>query len=98
MQRRTFTGLAAGALAACTRGMRMEAAAGARLSARPGEAPTPAEAGAHPLNLRKERDTILYVPKSADAAKPAPLVLYLHGATGSEQQGIRRYSALAEEF
>lgn len=37
------------------------------------------------------------MPKSAAADKPAPLVLFLHGATGSEQQGIRRLSALADE-
>jgi predicted esterase len=39
---------------------------------------------------------MLYVP--ASAPDPAPLVLYLHGATGNEQQGIRRLSALADEF
>jgi phospholipase/carboxylesterase len=34
----------------------------------------------------------------ANAPDPAPLVLYLHGATGNEQQGIRRLSPLADEF
>jgi predicted esterase len=46
--------------------------------------------------LRSERDALFYVP--ASAPDPAPLVLYLHGATGNEQQGIRRLSALADEF
>jgi predicted esterase len=36
------------------------------------------------------------VPESAP--DPAPLVLYLHGATGTEQQGVRRLGDLAEEF
>jgi predicted esterase len=48
------------------------------------------------LNLRAARDTLFYVP--AAAPDPAPFVLYLHGATGNEQQGIRRLSALADEF
>src|SRR5262249_45942066 len=39
-----------------------------------------------------------YVPKSADAGKPAPLVMFLHGATGSEQGGIRRFKDLADEM
>jgi len=70
---------------------------GVRLSARPGENPTgETKPGVNPLNLRKQRDALLYVPKSV--ADPAPLVLYLHGATGSEQQGIRRLGDLAEEF
>lgn len=76
----------------CTR-----AESAARLRARPatvaGGGPKP---GVIPLNLRAERDALFYVPKSAP--DPAPLVLYLHGATGNEQQGIRRLSALADEF
>lgn len=52
--------------------------------------------GVTPLNLRAERDTLLYVPEPAP--DPAPLVVYLHGATGNEQQGIRRLSGLADEF
>ncbi len=68
-----------------------------RLRARPakvaGESP---KAGATPHKLRPQRDALFYVP--ASAPDPAPLVLYLHGATGNEQQGIRRLSALADEF
>jgi phospholipase/carboxylesterase len=52
--------------------------------------------GVTPLKLRPQRDTLFYVPDSAP--DPAPLVLYLHGATGGEQQGIRRLSKLADEF
>lgn len=75
---------------ACTR------AAGARLQARPGSAKGSTKPGTHPLNLRKERDTLLYVPTKL--RDPAPLVIYLHGATGNEQQGIRRMGKFADEF
>jgi phospholipase/carboxylesterase len=79
-------------LTACSR-----AESTVRLRARPAQAggggPKP---GVTPLNLRRQRDALLYVP--ASAPYPAPLVLYLHGATGNEQQGIRRLTALADEF
>jgi phospholipase/carboxylesterase len=88
--RRAF--LLTGFLSACTR-----AQSSVRLHARPtGVAAGGLKQGVNPLNLRPERDTLVYVP--ASAADPAPLVVYLHGATGNEQQGIRRFSALADEF
>jgi predicted esterase len=55
-------------------------------------------AGTHSLGVRKERDSLLYIPKSAESSKAAPLLLYLHGAGGSEQQGIKRMSSFADEF
>jgi predicted esterase len=68
-----------------------------RLRARPSQAAVGGgKPGVTPLHLRPSRDTLLYVP--ASAPDPAPLALYLHGATGDEQQGIRRLSALADEF
>ena len=78
-------------LSACSR-----AASTVRLHARPGKVAGGGKPGITPLNLRQERDALFYVPSSAP--DPAPLVLYLHGATGNEQQGIRRLSALADEF
>jgi predicted esterase len=73
------------------------AESGVRLKARPAEKPARATSvGAIPLELRKDRDVLLYVPKSAP--DPAPLVLYLHGATGNERQGVRRLGDLAEEL
>ena len=79
-------------MTACSR-----AESGVRLHARPAQVvggdPKP---GVTPLNLRPQRDALFYAPSSAP--DPAPLVLYLHGATGNEQQGIRRLSALADEF
>src|SRR5689334_22818874 len=79
-------------LSSCSR-----AQSGVRLKARPVENPArETRAGVIPLELRKERDALLYVPKSA--RDPAPLVLYLHGATGNERQGIRRLGDLAEDL
>lgn len=95
--RRSFTALGGALLGGCGRHLQTEAASSVLLTARPQEADTPCEPGLHPLKLRAERDSLLYVPKSASADKPVPLVLYLHGATGSEQQGIRRLSSLADD-
>jgi phospholipase/carboxylesterase len=68
-----------------------------RLRARPAKVASGGlKPGVTPLHLRPERDALIYVP--AAAPDPAPLVLYLHGATGNEQQGVRRLSALADEF
>ena len=68
-----------------------------RLRARPGRVDAnSSKPGVTPLHVRPERDALLYIP--ASAPDPAPLVVYLHGATGNEQQGIRRLSALADEF
>jgi phospholipase/carboxylesterase len=79
-------------LSSCSR-----AQSGVRLKARPLESPTgEAKPGVIPLELRKQRDVLLYVPNSAP--DPAPLVLYLHGATGNQLQGVRRLGDLAEEF
>ncbi len=69
-----------------------------RLRSRPGKATDPWEPGAHPLGIRSDRDPILYVPKSLEPNQPAPLVVYLHGATQSEQQGIRRLAPLADQL
>ena len=72
------------------------AQSGVQLRARPIENPTgETRVGVIPLELRKTRDALLYVPKSAPDR--APLLLYLHGATGDERQGVRRLSGLAEE-
>ena len=88
--RRAF--LLTGFLAGCVRGQ-----SAVRLRARPGGATSGSfPTGVTALNLRPERDSLVYVP--ASAPDPAPLVLYLHGATGDQQQGIRRLSALADEF
>jgi phospholipase/carboxylesterase len=68
----------------------------ARLRASPGKASSSTTSpGVRSLGIRKTRDALLYVPKSV--SNPAPLLVYLHGATGSEQQGIRRLSEFSEK-
>ena len=41
---------------------------------------------------------MLYVPESLPSGQPAPLVVFLHGAGGNEQRGLRFFSAYADEF
>ena len=70
-----------------------------RLRARPSASPVTSEPGLRALGLRKNRDAQLYVPaKAAESGKPAPFLMYLHGATGSEQMGIKRYRDFADTF
>lgn len=47
----------------------------------------------------RERDYILYVPKSYDPAKPTPLVISMHGAMNwpAAQMGISRWNRVADE-
>ncbi len=72
---------------------------GARLSVRPGTPHgAPAHPGAQPLGLRSGRDGVLYVPNGYAPATPVPLVLALHGATGSSAAPLRTYSALADRL
>ncbi|HEY3742950.1 MAG TPA: phospholipase [Bryobacteraceae bacterium] len=50
------------------------------------------------LHIRKTRDAQLYVPKAAATGDAAPLLMYLHGATGSEEEGIRRLREFSDDF
>jgi predicted esterase len=59
---------------------------------------TPRDPGTHELGLHRQRDSILYIPISAKPDTPAPLVMYLHGATGAAEQGVRKLSGLADQF
>jgi phospholipase/carboxylesterase len=43
-----------------------------------------------------ERDGVLYLPSGRQRDRPAPLLLVLHGATGTGRQAIRRLQPLAE--
>jgi predicted esterase len=56
----------------------------ARLTARPDSTPraTAPPSGEHPVALGRKRDGLLYVPAAYDPARPAPLVVLLHGAGG----------------
>lgn len=93
---------AAGALAAaCDVGGVKDALAlpaGARLTARPGTPTGSVTPGEHPLGLRNDgRDGLLYVPAGYAATRPAPLVLMLHGASGSARGALRPFRELADD-
>jgi phospholipase/carboxylesterase len=95
--RRRFSAATASALfSACA--SRAQNKERTRIHARPGNVTTQPSVGAHPLDLRPQRDAILYVPQSLAADRPAPLVVFLHGATGNEQRGLRFLSAYADAF
>lgn len=75
------------------------AAAQGRINARPSDraiAPGPVTTGVQPLGLGAARDGVLYVPQGYRADRPAPLVLTLHGATGSGARAIERLRPLAD--
>jgi phospholipase/carboxylesterase len=72
---------------------------GARLTARPKAAKGPAaQPGPQPLALTEGRDGVLYVPRGYHPEKPLPLVLALHGATGSSKGPVRNFGPLADEL
>jgi phospholipase/carboxylesterase len=73
-------------------------AAGPRLTARPGAPTGSITVGEQPLGLSNDgRDGLLYVPAGYVATKPAPLVLMLHGATGSARGALRPFRELADD-
>jgi predicted esterase len=71
--------------------------AGGRLSARPTTPTASITPGEQALSLADGRDGLLYVPAGYVATKPAPLVLMLHGATGSARGALRPFRELADE-
>jgi predicted esterase len=93
---------AAGAVAAgCSPGGVKDALAlppGGRLSARPGKTTGTINVGEQALGLSNEgRDGLLFVPAGYTPSKPAPLVLMLHGASGSARGALRPFRELADE-
>ena len=93
---------AAGALtAACDVGGVKNALAlpaGGRLSARPRTPTGTITPGEQALSLATSgRDGLLYVPANYSADKPAPLVVMLHGATGTARGALRPFRELADD-
>ncbi len=68
-----------------------------RLKARPGSSVKSTPPGLHPLNLRADRDALLYIPESAAKFDQAPLVVSLHGATRNADRGIDLLRSLADQ-
>jgi len=68
-----------------------------RLTARPSTPTGSVSPGEHPLSRGDERDGLLYVPTGYTPARPAPLVLMLHGAGGSARGALRPFRSLADE-
>lgn len=54
--------------------------------------------GLHALKLGKTRDGLIYVPKAYQANKPSPLVLMLHGASGTAKQSIDLLQKWADSY
>ena len=69
----------------------------AQLHARPCPSTAPAPVGRQSLKLGGSRDSFLYVPPRTDPARPAPLVLLLHGAGGHAQHGLDLLQHLADD-
>lgn len=70
---------------------------GGRLDFRPRKPTKTIVPGEHVLEDVDGRRSILYVPPSYDAAKPAPFLLALHGATGSGDSMLRGTRPSAEK-
>src|SRR5512143_513629 len=72
---------------------------GARLTFRPkAGSPSAAATGPQPLGLGDERDGVLYVPRGYRPEAPVPLVLALHGATGSSRGPVRNFGPVADDL
>lgn len=72
----------------------------ARLRFRPGPAPAapdgPPEGRDGPLGLGGDRDGVLYVPDTAEAGPP--VLVFLHGATGTGRRHLRAVLAAADRY
>lgn len=69
----------------------------ARLNARPGTPARPLAPGRHELTSADGRAHLLVIPRAIDAARPAPLIVALHGAGGSPAGPVRLLGDFAEQ-
>jgi len=67
-----------------------------RLLSRPAPPTENGQPGLHVLGLASDRDSLLYVPDSYRPDQPAPLIVSLHGANGTEQRGLSLLQSLAD--
>src|SRR5579872_5245204 len=67
-----------------------------RLGFRPGRTSGSSEARLEPLGLGEGRDGVLYVPDSAGPG--APVMVFLHGATGSGRAHLRPVLGAADRY
>ena len=91
------TALAAGGCTPLGASGQSQNAADGRITARPRPPSKTIAPGQHALGLDRERDAIVYVPKSYRADVPAPLAVLLHGAGQSADELIRPMGELAEQ-
>ncbi|HEY0844416.1 MAG TPA: phospholipase [Noviherbaspirillum sp.] len=68
-----------------------------RLHARPSPVSSVAPVGQQRLDIGGARDSYFYVPPTYDPARPAPMVLLLHGAGGHAHDGLGLLRHLADE-
>ena len=81
--------LAAGAVAA--RAVQSTRGGDSLLRVRPRRPTKSTAPGEHPLELGRDRDGVLVIPRGYSPEKPAPLVLMLHGAGGRAQRLASRF-------
>jgi predicted esterase len=100
ISRRRFGALAGGLLAsmglgeACQGANDFAAPGDGRFTVRPHPTTSPAKSGTRTVGLESGRDALLHVPT---ANGPMPLLVMLHGATGSGQGVFRRVAAASDE-
>ena len=94
LTRRGFLTAGAGALAAgavAARAVQSTRGGDSLLRVRPRQPTTSTAPGEHPLELGRDRDGVLVIPRGYSPEKPAPLVLMLHGAGGRAQRLASRF-------
>ncbi len=68
-----------------------------QLTSRPHSPTVPGPTGTSALGVVTERDTLVVVPTSYRAERPAPLLVVLHGAGGDARSALGLLQAVAEE-